>query len=73
MGFSNGSELEWVQEKEFSKGEQIGKITKTTNKSHQFKSCVASKLPVETKTFRANDGTSILIVEYNNKEVIYML
>lgn len=71
--YSNASDLKWVQEKKPQKGELIGEITRTTNKSRQFKDGVASKLPAGAKIYKTKaDGIYRLLVEYEQKQVVYI-
>ncbi|MYL47738.1 hypothetical protein GLV94_19040 [Virgibacillus halodenitrificans] len=53
----------WIEEKELTKGEQIGKISEE----------MANKLPTGAKVFAPKERKDILIVEDNGKEKRYLL
>ncbi|MEK3980773.1 hypothetical protein MKY37_17225 [Psychrobacillus sp. FSL K6-2836] len=71
--YSNAANIEWIQELELTKGEELGEITGQTNKKWLFKDGVATQLPVGTKIYKANDDdTYKLIIELENTEIVYI-
>lgn len=61
--FSNAADVEWVTELEYKLGEQVGEITKQTNKASKFKNGTANKLPIGTKIFETDTPAYIAIVD----------
>ncbi|WP_442600203.1 hypothetical protein [Neobacillus sp. D3-1R] len=71
--YSNASQLDWVQEKEFKKGELLGKIINRTHNGRLFTDGVSSQLPVGTKIYQTSSkGVGFLIVENNGQEIVYL-
>ena len=61
--YSNAQNIEWVQKLDYTVGEQIGEITKQSDKAGNFTSGTSNKLPVGTKIYKAASGVYIAIVE----------
>ncbi|PIC85862.1 hypothetical protein CSV72_11655 [Sporosarcina sp. P20a] len=57
------TDVDWIEEEELSKVEQIGEISEG----------MANKLPVGAKIFSLKERRDILIVEYDGKEKRYLL
>src|SRR5690625_1855166 len=58
----------------YKKGKQVGRITKQTEDSYDFKNGSANKLPVGTKIYQTiGEGLSILIIEEDGKNIIYIV
>ncbi|WP_099158831.1 hypothetical protein [Virgibacillus ndiopensis] len=55
--------VDWIEEEELTKGEQIGEISNG----------MANKLPIGAKVFAPEERRDILIVEYDGKEKRYLL
>ena len=71
--YSNATNLEWVEKLELTKGEELGEIIRQTNSRWLFKDGAATKLPVGTKLYKANDDdTYTIIIELENKEIVYI-
>lgn len=68
--YSNVQDVEWVSELEYKLGEQIGEITKQTDKARSFKNGTANKLPVGTKIYETD--TPAFIAKVNGKEKPYL-
>jgi hypothetical protein len=68
--YSKAQDVEWVSDLEYQLGEQIGEITKQTDKAHSFKNGTANKLPVGTKIYETD--TSAYIAKVDGKEIPYL-
>jgi hypothetical protein len=68
--YSNAQDVEWVSDLEYQLGEQIGEITKQTDKARSFKSGTANKLPVGTKIYETD--TPAYIANVDGKEITYL-
>lgn len=68
--YSNAQDLEWVNELPYLLGEQVGEITKKTDKSWKFKSGTSNKLPVGTKIYITDTPAYIVVVD--GKEIPYL-
>ncbi|RCW73069.1 hypothetical protein [Saliterribacillus persicus] len=55
--------VNWIEEKELTKGEQVGEISEG----------MANKLPLGAKIFETNESGVILIVEYDGRQKRYLL
>ena len=62
--------MEWVDELDYKLGEQIGEVTKQTDKASSFHNGTANKLPVGVKIYDTNTPVCIAIV--NNKAIPYL-
>ncbi|UOQ49828.1 hypothetical protein MUN88_07070 [Gracilibacillus caseinilyticus] len=71
--FSNAQDVEWVQELEYTLGNQVGEITKQTDKAFQFTNGTANKLPVGTKIFETDSPAYIAIVDGEEKVYLKMV
>ncbi len=70
--YSNASNTVSVQESGFTKGEELGEITRKTSNKWLFKDGAATQLPVGTKVYKANDDdTYMLIIELKDEEIVY--
>lgn len=62
-----------INVKDFQRGESIGKIMYQSNDVNNFTNGTATKLPQGTKIYQTvGKGLSILTIEINDKNVIYM-
>ena len=68
--YSNAQDLEWVKELTYIIGEQVGEITRKTDKARNFKSGTSNKLPVGTKIYQTDTPAYIVIVD--GKEIPYL-
>lgn len=68
--YSNAQDLEWVKELTYILGEQVGEITKNTDKARNFKNGTSNKLPVGTKIYETDTPAYIVIVD--GKEIPYL-
>ncbi|WP_226669661.1 hypothetical protein [Metabacillus litoralis] len=68
--YSNAQDVEWVSNLEYKLGEQIGEITKQTDKARRFKDGTANKLPVGTKLHETDGPVYIAIID--EKEIPYL-
>lgn len=68
--FSNAINIEWVQEEEYTIGEEIGEISSQSNEAKDFENGTANKLPVGTKIYETDTQVFIAIVE--NREIPYL-
>ncbi len=76
--YSNMTDVEWFKnEKEkYVKQNLIGEIEKQSTSSKRFKDFTATKLPIGTKIYSTNKNEKefgILIVEYEGKDLYYMV
>ncbi|WP_052344339.1 hypothetical protein [Bacillus ndiopicus] len=71
--YTNVSDLEWVQDSQYKKGNKIGKIKKMTTTPIGFKDFYATKLASGTEVFSTNgDGVHLLIVEVDGQQLPYI-
>ncbi|MCA1041545.1 hypothetical protein LCM00_18670 [Bacillus infantis] len=68
--YSNAEDVEWVSDLEYQLGEQIGEITKQTDRARSFKNGTANKLPVGTKIYETD--TPAYIAKVDRKEIPYL-
>jgi hypothetical protein len=68
--YSNAQNIEWVQQLDYKVGEQVGEITKQTDKAIVFTNGVSNKLPVGTKIYRTNNAVYIAVIE--GEEIPYL-
>ncbi|MFZ3591857.1 hypothetical protein ACOI1C_22260 [Bacillus sp. DJP31] len=69
--YRNASDLDWVTERDISKGKLVGEIQRVSTK--KFKNGTATKLPVGAKIYLSIESSEdILIVEYKDKEILYL-
>lgn len=68
--YSNAQDLEWVKELTYILGEQVGEVTKRTDKAMNFKSGTSNKLPVGTKIYKTDTLAYIVVVD--GKEIPYL-
>lgn len=71
--YSNGQDIEWVNELDYSLGEQIGEITKQTDEAGDFENNTANKLPIGTKIYETDTPAYIAVVEGKKLPYIKML
>ena len=57
--FLNAHNIDWVTEKEYSLGNSIGEITKTTTIAKEFSNGTSSKLPLGTRLYLVEGSESI--------------
>ncbi|WP_226036601.1 hypothetical protein [Aquibacillus saliphilus] len=76
--YSNASELEWIKDNEYTRGDQIGEIRKQTTNTWWYRNFSASKLQKGTKIYTSNDkeyksgdAPVIVLVEGNNELLVY--
>lgn len=70
--YSNAEDIEWVNEKELTLGQEVGEIKKQTNDSDAFENYTATKLTVGTKIYEPVENSSIYIVKVDDKEIRYI-
>lgn len=76
--YSNASDVEWLQERSYSLGKEVGEIKSQRKNRYFFLNEHATQLPAGTKIYTTSDGNKvhedfyILIVELNEKEAPYM-
>ncbi|MYL32525.1 hypothetical protein GLW08_07105 [Pontibacillus yanchengensis] len=77
--YGNGMDLEWVQDKEYEKGQKIGEVRNKTQNSWWFRDRYATKLPEGTalyttgeEEYEKGNPPFHVLVEYNNKKLIYI-
>jgi hypothetical protein len=68
--YSNAQDLEWLKELPYILGEQVGEITRQTDKAWNFKSGTSNKLPVGTKIYETDTPAYIVVVD--GKEIPYL-
>ena len=68
--YANVQDIEWVQQLDYTVGEQVGEITKQTDKAIEFTNCVSNKLPVGTKIYRTNNAVYCAVIE--GEEIPYL-
>jgi hypothetical protein len=62
--------VKWITELEYNVGEQVGEITKQTDKASDFENGTANRLPVGTKIFATD--TPVYIVIIDEEEIPYL-
>jgi PBP1b-binding outer membrane lipoprotein LpoB len=70
--YSNAEDIEWVNEKELTLGEEVGEIKKQTSNSDEFENYTATLLPVGTKIYQPVEKGDIYIVRVDGKEIRYL-
>lgn len=65
--------IEWVDQLDIEKGEQIGEIKAQSTNPQKFSNGVATKLPIGAKIFSIKDRDDILLVVHDNNEKRYYL
>ncbi|WP_391115797.1 hypothetical protein [Psychrobacillus sp. L3] len=60
--YANAQEIEWVTESEYTRGEQVGVITKQKESAFNFNNGTANKLPVGTKIYATGKGFKVAVV-----------
>lgn len=68
--YSNAEDVDWVEEKDYQIGDQIGEITRQSADPDEFGSGTANKLPVGTKIHQTDTKVYIAIV--NGREIPYI-
>lgn len=68
--YSNVEDVGWVQELDYTIGEEVIEITKQSGKSQDFENGTSNKLPVGTKVYRTDTPVYIAIVD--DKEIRYL-
>ncbi|WP_409250600.1 hypothetical protein V1502_10485 [Bacillus sp. SCS-153A] len=68
--YSNAQGIDWVEETEYSIGEQIGEIEKQSTKSLGFRNGSANVLPVGTKIYETDSPITVAVVE--GEEIPYL-
>lgn len=61
--YSKLEDTDWVQELDYTLGEQVAEITKQSGKAWNFKNGTSNKLPVGTKIYETDTPVYIAIVE----------
>ncbi|RFB16837.1 hypothetical protein DZB84_10605 [Bacillus sp. HNG] len=69
--YSNGQDVDWIQELEYTIGEQVGEIKKQSNKTNGFSDGTANILPVGTKIYETDTPVYIAIVD-GKEEICYL-
>lgn len=75
--YSNVTDLDWIQEDKdnYSKGEHLGDIKKTTSSSFWFRDFYATVLPKGTSIYSNNEdkeGVGMILVELDGEVLYYM-
>lgn len=70
--FLNAHNNTWVNEKEYSLGNSIGEITKTTTNAKEFSNGTSSKLPIGTKIYLA-EGYEPIVEGYESTEILIVV
>ncbi|MFE7063819.1 hypothetical protein ACFVAD_16900 [Sutcliffiella sp. NPDC057660] len=75
--YSNVTDLDWIQEDKdnFSKGEHLGDIKKTTSSSFGFRNFYATVLQEGTSIYSINEdeeGVGMILVEIDGEVLYYM-
>ncbi|MBW8350025.1 hypothetical protein K0H71_11260 [Bacillus sp. IITD106] len=70
--YTNGEDIEWVNEVKLTLGEEVGEIKKRTNNGGKFENYTASKLEVGTKIYKPVEKGDIYLVIVDNKEIRYL-
>jgi predicted small lipoprotein YifL len=68
--YINAEHLDWVQPREYTKTELLGKITKRTFDPDEFSDGAASRLPVGTPVYRTDTGIFVAVV--GGKDIRYI-
>jgi hypothetical protein len=68
--YRNAEDIEWVNDLELTKGEEVGEVKKQTREASAFENYTASKLPVGTKIYESK--RDILIVIVHDREIRYL-
>jgi|SRR5690606_17678727 len=68
--YSNVKDVDWVKESDYTIGEEVGEITKQSDKANEFENGTSNKLPVGTKIYETDTPIYIAIVD--GKEIPYL-
>ncbi|SDJ79324.1 hypothetical protein [Sediminibacillus albus] len=68
--YSNVEHVDWVKELDYTIGEEVGEITKQTDKAEDFGNGTSNILPIGTKIYETD--TQIYIAIVNDKEIPYL-
>ncbi|AQQ52605.1 hypothetical protein [Planococcus lenghuensis] len=68
--YLNGEEIDWVQEREYVLGEEVGEVTAQATEPEEFKDGTANVLPVGTVIYTTDTELNIAIV--NGKKIPYI-
>lgn len=70
--YKNAIDIQWVQERELTLGEEVGSITRNSKIIFRFKNNSATKLPKGTKIFRPNEKSGdILLIKIGDEVIRY--
>lgn len=69
--YANAENLDWAQQREYTKTELLGKIAKRTFDPDEFSDGAASRLPVGTPVYRTD--TDIFIAVVDGKDMRYIM
>ncbi|WP_053075118.1 hypothetical protein [Ornithinibacillus californiensis] len=70
--YSNVEDVDWVKESDYTIGEEVGEITKQSDKANEFENGTSNKLPVGTKIYETDTQIYIAIVDVDGKEIPYL-
>jgi predicted small lipoprotein YifL len=68
--YANAENLDWAQQREYTKTELLGKIATQTSDADEFADGAASRLPVGTPVYRTD--TDIFIAVVGGKDIRYI-
>lgn len=68
--YSNAEHVDWVKELDYTLGEEVGEITKQTDKAEDFENGTSTKLTIGTKIYKTD--TLIYIAVVDDKEIPYI-
>lgn len=69
----NAKDIDWVKNLKLTKGEEIGQIIYKYKKGEKFKQGMATKLPIGSKVYKAEERIEVLLVEVDGKFIRYLL
>ncbi|MEH7237825.1 hypothetical protein [Bacillus sp. JJ1562] len=68
--YSNAHDVDWVQELDYTVGEQVGEINTHSERAFRFSDGTASILPIGTKIYETD--TPVYIANVDGQEVPYL-
>jgi hypothetical protein len=70
--YTNAEDIEWVNAKKLTLGEEVVEISKQTTDSNKIENGTATKLPVGTKIYEPLEKGDIYIAVVEGKEIRYL-
>lgn len=70
--YANAESAGWLEEEDFSRGEQIGEVQRTSKNPYRFQDGTASQLETGSAVYRSENGDNHLTVDTEEGVVVYI-